>query len=77
MNYTFWVEKWHCFFTFLVEEKKENTLKSVVEAKGKVKNEIVALKNKLKLARETISIFKEEIAKSQDNQYVGVWGGYI
>lgn len=54
----------------LVEEKKENTLKSIIEAKGKVKNEIVALKNKLKLARETISIFKDEIAKSQDNQYL-------
>lgn len=50
--------------------KKEKTLKSILDAKGKVKSEIAALKNKLKLARETISAFKDEIAKSQENQYM-------
>lgn len=58
------------FYIFAVEEKKEKTLKSILEAKNKVKNEIIALKNKLKLARETISVFKEEISKSQDTQYM-------
>ncbi|XP_028140538.1 YEATS domain-containing protein 4 [Diabrotica virgifera virgifera] len=52
------------------EEKKEKTLKSILEAKQKIRNEILNLKNKLKLAKETISSFKEEIAKSQDNQFV-------
>ncbi|EFA10451.1 YEATS domain-containing protein 4 [Tribolium castaneum] len=52
------------------EEKKEKTLKSITEAKQKVKAEIGVLKNRLKLAKETISQFKEEIAKVQDNQYV-------
>lgn len=56
--------------TFSVEEKKENTLKSILEAKQKVRAEIAVLKNKLKLAKETISTFKEEIAKSQENQFV-------
>ncbi|KAJ8980766.1 hypothetical protein NQ317_016015 [Molorchus minor] len=50
------------------EDKKEKTLKSVLETKQKIRSEIGILKNKLKLAKETISIFKEEIAKSQDSQ---------
>lgn len=53
-----------------VEEKKEKTLKTITDAKQKVKMEIAVLKNRLKLAKETISQFKEEIAKLQDNQYV-------
>ncbi|XP_018578167.1 YEATS domain-containing protein 4 [Anoplophora glabripennis] len=52
------------------EERKENTLKSILDAKQKVRTEIAILKNKLKLAKETISTFKEEIAKSQENQFV-------
>jgi YEATS domain-containing protein 4 len=55
---------------FPVEEKKEKTLKTITDAKQKVKMEIAVLKNRLKLAKETISQFKEEIAKLQDNQYV-------
>lgn len=54
----------------LVEESKEKTLKSILEAKNKVRSEIAVLKNKLKLAKETIQSFKEEIAKSQEVQYV-------
>ncbi|KAJ8947744.1 hypothetical protein NQ318_018006 [Aromia moschata] len=50
------------------EERKEKTFKSILEAKQKMRAEIAVLKNKLKLAKETISTFKEEIAKSQDNQ---------
>lgn len=51
-----------------VEDKKEKTLKSILEAKQKVKNEITAYKNKLKLAKETIEHFKDEIAKCQEAQ---------
>lgn len=54
----------------LVEEKKKKTLKAIIDAKQKVRSEIIMLKNRLKLARETISQFKEEIAKTQENQYV-------
>lgn len=57
-------------FIFAVEEKKEKTLKQIKDAKNKIRNEIVLLKSKLKLAKETIQTFKEEIAKSQDNQFV-------
>lgn len=55
---------------FTVEEKKEKTAKAITEAKQKVRQEINVLKNRLKLAKETISQFKEEIAKVQENQYV-------
>lgn len=55
---------------FLVEEKKEKTVKVIKDAKQKVKMEITVLKNRLKLAKETISQFKDEIAKLQENQYV-------
>ncbi|KAH8238965.1 hypothetical protein KR038_010561 [Drosophila bunnanda] len=47
------------------EEKKTKTLNNIVNVKQKVKVEIVTLKDKLKLARETISKFKAELAKVQ------------
>ncbi|KAH8334162.1 YEATS domain-containing protein 4 [Drosophila kikkawai] len=47
------------------EEKKTKTLDNIVNVKQKVKVEIVTLKDKLKLARETISKFKAELAKVQ------------
>ncbi|XP_050304700.1 YEATS domain-containing protein 4 [Anthonomus grandis grandis] len=50
------------------EEKKEKTLKSIMDAKQKIKSEIVVYKNKLKLAKETIQQFKDEIAKCQESQ---------
>lgn len=56
-------------FCFVVEEKKEKTAKAIAEAKQKVRVEINVLKNRLKLAKETISQFKDEIAKIQENQY--------
>ncbi|CAH0555228.1 unnamed protein product [Brassicogethes aeneus] len=52
------------------EEKKEKTQKSIMDAKQKIRTEITQLKNKLKLAKETISQFKDEIAKAQDNQFM-------
>lgn len=55
-------------FKLSVEDKKEKTLKSILEAKQKIKNEITAHKNKLKLAKETIEHFKDEIAKCQEGQ---------
>ena len=52
------------------EEKKKKTVKAIQDAKQKLRLEVVLLKNRLKLARETIAQFKEEIAKLQENQYV-------
>ncbi|KPJ19087.1 YEATS domain-containing protein 4 [Papilio machaon] len=49
------------------EEKKEKTLERIIAAQAKVRNEISDLKEKLHLAKETISKFKEEIAKVQNN----------
>lgn len=54
---------------FAVEEKKKKTMKSIVEMRQKIRTDIVVLKNRLKLARETIAQFKDEIAKVQDNQF--------
>ncbi|XP_055548000.1 YEATS domain-containing protein 4 [Wyeomyia smithii] len=50
------------------EEKKVQSLETIIETKGKVKSEIALLKEKLKLARETIAKFKTEIAKVQVQQ---------
>ncbi|XP_067648472.1 YEATS domain-containing protein 4 [Eurosta solidaginis] len=47
------------------EEKKEKTLENILVVKGKVKSEINTLKDKLKVARETIAKFKVELAKVQ------------
>ncbi|XP_022219275.1 YEATS domain-containing protein 4 [Drosophila obscura] len=47
------------------DEKKTKTLDNIVNVKKKVKGEILTLKDKLKLARETISKFKAELAKVQ------------
>ncbi|KAG5882714.1 hypothetical protein JTB14_020558 [Gonioctena quinquepunctata] len=55
---------------FTVEDKKEKTLKTITDAHQKIRGEIAALKNKLKLAKETISTFKEEISKSQENKFM-------
>ncbi|XP_077290535.1 YEATS domain-containing protein 4 Gas41 [Arctopsyche grandis] len=50
------------------EEKKEQALHKIINAKGKVQTEITELKDKLKLARETIVKFKDEISKLQGHQ---------
>ncbi|XP_055691591.1 YEATS domain-containing protein 4 [Lutzomyia longipalpis] len=47
------------------EERKRKSLDNIIEAKVKVKSEITVLKDKLKLARETIAKFKAELAKVQ------------
>jgi hypothetical protein len=57
---------------FTVDEKKEQALQKIINAKGKVQTEIVDLKDKLKLAKETIVKFKEEIAKIQGHQIVNL-----
>ncbi|KAJ0180765.1 hypothetical protein K1T71_004169 [Dendrolimus kikuchii] len=49
------------------EDKKEKSLERIVSAQTKVRNEIAELKEKLHLAKETISKFKDEIAKLQNN----------
>ncbi|XP_035772700.1 YEATS domain-containing protein 4-like [Anopheles albimanus] len=50
------------------EEKKVQALESINETKVKVMAEIAQLKDKLKLARETIAKFKAETAKVQGQQ---------
>ncbi|XP_075160221.1 uncharacterized protein LOC142233258 [Haematobia irritans] len=47
------------------ETKKQKTLENIIDVKQKVKGEINTLKDKLKLARETITKFKMELAKVQ------------
>ncbi|XP_013194909.1 YEATS domain-containing protein 4 [Amyelois transitella] len=56
------------------EEKKEKTLEKIITAQGKVRNEITDLKEKLHLAKETITKFKEEIAKIQNSDKSGLPG---
>ena len=51
--------------SFSVEDKISKTLDNIIDVKGKVKSEISVLKEKLKLARETIGRFKTELAKVQ------------
>ncbi|EFN79787.1 YEATS domain-containing protein 4 [Harpegnathos saltator] len=45
------------------EAKKESTMKAIMEARNKIRFEVINLKEKLTLAKETIAKFKEEIAK--------------
>ncbi|XP_005181237.1 YEATS domain-containing protein 4 [Musca domestica] len=47
------------------ETKKQKTLENIIDVKQKVKGEINTLKDKLKLARETIAKFKTELSKVQ------------
>lgn len=55
------------YFVFVVEELIARTLENIVDVKGKVKQEITSLKDKLTLARETIGRFKSELVKVQGN----------
>jgi YEATS domain-containing protein 4 len=48
-----------------VEEKKERTLQNILNAKNKIRYEIGDLKERVKLAKETIVKFKAEITKLQ------------
>ena len=48
------------------EEKRNQHLTSVQETRSKVQEEIADMKNKVKIAKETIIKFKAEIAKSQN-----------
>ena len=50
---------------FLVEDKKKKTLESILNAKSKVKNELVELKDRLQLAKETIQKFRDDVQKLQ------------
>lgn len=53
------------FFCISVEEKKKNTLENILNGKTKIREKINELKEKLKLAKETIAKFKTEIDKSK------------
>lgn len=59
----------HCgnvFFIFLsVTAKTTRTLEDINRARVKVKNEIIDLRDKLQIAKDTISKFKNEIVKAQ------------
>ncbi|XP_067133706.1 YEATS domain-containing protein 4 [Centruroides vittatus] len=50
------------------EEKKEKTLSAILSAKNKIRLEIADLKERLKVARETIARFREEIVKAENIQ---------
>lgn len=50
-------------FFVSVDEKIAKTQENIMEVKAKVKSEITVMKEKLKLARETIGRFKTELAK--------------
>lgn len=50
------------------EEKKEKTLSAILSAKNKIRLEITDLKERLKVARETIARFREEIVKAENIQ---------
>lgn len=52
-------------FLLPVDEKKEKTMENINDAKQRVKTDINQLKDKLKLARETIAKFKTELNKVQ------------
>lgn len=62
------------FFYISVEEKKEKTIKNLLNAKEKIANEIVDLREKVKLAKDTVAKFKEEISKYQGDIPVDVSG---
>lgn len=61
-------------FSVSVEEKKEKTIKNLLNAKEKIANEIADLREKVKLAKDTITKFKEEISKYQGDVPVDVSG---
>lgn len=48
------------------EEKKDKTLDAIMNAQKKVKREITDLKDRLKLAQETISEYKDKISKAEN-----------
>ncbi|XP_022246695.1 YEATS domain-containing protein 4-like isoform X2 [Limulus polyphemus] len=50
------------------EEKKEKSLSAILSAKNKIRVEINDMKEKLKIARETISKFKDEISQLEKSQ---------
>ncbi|XP_064094120.1 YEATS domain-containing protein 4-like [Macrobrachium nipponense] len=56
------------------EEKKDKTLKNLINAKEKISAEIVDLREKIKLAKDTITKFKDEINKCQTEMAIDVSG---
>lgn len=51
-----------------VQERISKCLENITDVKSKVKSEITESKDKLKLARETLSRFKAELARVQGGQ---------
>lgn len=56
------------FLILPVDEKKQKTMDTINDAKQRVKGDINQLKDKLKLARETICKFKTELNKIQGDR---------
>ncbi|CAN7985573.1 unnamed protein product, partial [Ixodes pacificus] len=56
------------------EEKKEKTLHAILSAKNKIRLEVADLKERLKVARETIDKYKTEISKLESQAEVDPGG---
>uniref|UniRef100_A0A6M2CWQ1 YEATS domain-containing protein 4 n=1 Tax=Rhipicephalus microplus TaxID=6941 RepID=A0A6M2CWQ1_RHIMP len=56
------------------EEKKEKSLHSILQAKNKIRLEVADLKERLKVARETIDKYKSEINKLESQADVDTGG---
>jgi YEATS domain-containing protein 4 len=59
------------------DERRSKNLGAVTEAKKKVQVEIIDLKEKVKIAKETIVKFKSEIAKCQNERSHQLSPGFI
>lgn len=59
---------------FDFEEKKEKTLHAILQAKNKIRLEVADLKERLKVARETIDKYKSEISKLESQADVDPGG---
>lgn len=59
---------------FDFEEKKEKTLQAILSAKNKIRLEVADLKERLKVARETIDKYKTEISKLESQGEVDPGG---
>ena len=52
----------------LVDDKKEKTLKAILAAKVKIKQEIVEMSERLKQSKEAVQVLKTELAKVEDHE---------
>ncbi|XP_077508200.1 YEATS domain-containing protein 4-like [Amblyomma americanum] len=62
---------------FDFKEWKEKTLDSILSAKNKIRLEVADLKERLKVARETIGKYKAEVAKLESQDDADTGGGAV